>query len=346
MIIPFTETSESPQSQVVPDWVKNTAGWWAEDKISETEFVNTIKFLVTHGIIVVNYNLSCVNDLSEIFDDSSMTIKHTCALHESSVHSELIPAIDQINYNSLGFRGTEFSETKPSDTYRIFMLGGSTMIGSGASSDETTKPGILQKIFELDRPITQKIQVINAASSGANSGTELNIITQKIIHYQPDLVVVFDGLNDLKGDFPVEKMKNNWESMCKLGNENNFDVIISLQPILGFGNKELTQQELVNSFQGQDHNGFQLITAKSTYDYMWREILSLQDYCTVIDLRGIYDDINGPLYWDQGHVSDTANLITAEKFHEVITELIFKEKPNKNKFHNVIYKYNSPTITS
>ena len=46
MIIPFTETSESPQSQEVPDWVKNTASWWAEDKISETEFVNAIKFLV------------------------------------------------------------------------------------------------------------------------------------------------------------------------------------------------------------------------------------------------------------------------------------------------------------
>ena len=123
-------------------------------------------------------------------------------------------------------------------------------------------------------------------------------------------------------------------------------LLFVLQPIPGFGNKELTQQELVNSFQGQDHNGFQLITAKSTYDYMWREMLSLQDYCNVIDLRGIYDDINGPLYWDQGHVSDTANLITAEKFHEVITELIFKEKPNKNKFHNVISQYNSPAITS
>ena len=25
--------------EYVPDWVKNTAGWWADDKISETEFV-------------------------------------------------------------------------------------------------------------------------------------------------------------------------------------------------------------------------------------------------------------------------------------------------------------------
>ena len=28
----------------VPDWVKNTAGWWAADAISETEFLNAIEF--------------------------------------------------------------------------------------------------------------------------------------------------------------------------------------------------------------------------------------------------------------------------------------------------------------
>ena len=66
MIIPFTETSESPQSQEVPDWVKNTASWWAEDKISEAEFVNAIQYLIKHGIIIVGDNSSCVSDLSEI----------------------------------------------------------------------------------------------------------------------------------------------------------------------------------------------------------------------------------------------------------------------------------------
>ena len=35
----------------VPQWVKNTAGWWAEDKISEDEFVNGIEFLVKERII-------------------------------------------------------------------------------------------------------------------------------------------------------------------------------------------------------------------------------------------------------------------------------------------------------
>ena len=37
----------------VPEWVKNTAGWWAADAISETEFLNAIVYLIKVGIIHV-----------------------------------------------------------------------------------------------------------------------------------------------------------------------------------------------------------------------------------------------------------------------------------------------------
>ena len=40
-------------AESIPDWVKNTAGWWANDAISETEFVNAIEFLANEGIIQV-----------------------------------------------------------------------------------------------------------------------------------------------------------------------------------------------------------------------------------------------------------------------------------------------------
>ncbi len=345
MVIPSTETSESSQSQVVPAWIKNNAGWWAEDKISEAEFVNAIQYLIKHGIIIVNDGSSCANDLSEIFGDSIAMLQDTCDLHESSEYSELIPAIDKINYNSFGFRGAEFSEIKPSNTYRIFMVGGSTMFGSGATSDETIIPAILQKIFSSDNSV-QNIEVINAGIPGGNHLTEFDLIRQKLVTFSPDLVIIYDGWNDLKGDFPVNGMRHHWWKSCETGKENDFDVIITLQPIAGFGNKILTHQEAVNSFTAEDHNGYQLITAKPTYDYMGRELLSLQDNCHVIDLRGIFDDINGPIYWDQGHVYDTANLILAEKFHEVVNEIIFNKKSNEGKFHSVISKYNSPIITS
>ena len=39
------DTTTSEKSETVPDWVKNTAGWWAEDTISEKEFVNAVGFL-------------------------------------------------------------------------------------------------------------------------------------------------------------------------------------------------------------------------------------------------------------------------------------------------------------
>ncbi len=46
-------------AQNVPDWVKNTAGWWADDSISENEFITAIEFLINEGIIQVQaYNNS------------------------------------------------------------------------------------------------------------------------------------------------------------------------------------------------------------------------------------------------------------------------------------------------
>ena len=40
-------------AESVPSWVKNTAGWWATDAISETEFVNAIAYLIKVGIISI-----------------------------------------------------------------------------------------------------------------------------------------------------------------------------------------------------------------------------------------------------------------------------------------------------
>ena len=42
----------------VPNWVKNTAGWWATDVISETEFVNAIAYLIKVGIINIESSKS------------------------------------------------------------------------------------------------------------------------------------------------------------------------------------------------------------------------------------------------------------------------------------------------
>ena len=40
-------------AQSVPDWIKNTALWYGEGEITETEFLNAIKFLIENDIIVI-----------------------------------------------------------------------------------------------------------------------------------------------------------------------------------------------------------------------------------------------------------------------------------------------------
>ena len=43
--------SESQWS--IPSWVKNSAGWWYEEKISDDDFINIIENLVKRKIIVL-----------------------------------------------------------------------------------------------------------------------------------------------------------------------------------------------------------------------------------------------------------------------------------------------------
>jgi len=40
-------------SNMVPEWIKNNAEWWAQDSISDDDFVKGIQYLVEEGIIIV-----------------------------------------------------------------------------------------------------------------------------------------------------------------------------------------------------------------------------------------------------------------------------------------------------
>ena len=44
------EQSESPS---IPAWIKNSAGWWAQDIVGDDEFINSIQFLIKEKIITV-----------------------------------------------------------------------------------------------------------------------------------------------------------------------------------------------------------------------------------------------------------------------------------------------------
>jgi len=370
-IVQVNASKSSENFQGVPDWIKNTAGWWANDAISEKEFVNAIEFLVNVGIINIEFNDKCINDFLKYFNDKQK-ITEVCNEHTSNIQKEIIPYEIEPKFNSHGLSGEEFSEKKLNDVYRIIMVGGSTMAGAETTTD-TTIPSIMQKMFEAEK-LDRKVEVINAGIGGGNSSSEGVMIDNKLLNYQPDLIIIMDGWNDLSADKPVVSSLEDWEITCNNARNTNTDLIIALQPIAGFGNKSLTEQEKINSLTGEDHQRFQLLQAESTYDYMMRELNDLtkdpslstylrQDVdgndvgcfkytggknpdAEMYDLRGIFDDVSGPIYFDQGHMLHSGNFILAEKFFNLSMKKIDSSHITDYKFTEIISKYNSIPVIS
>jgi hypothetical protein len=48
-----TEQSSEPENVKIPHWVKDTTGWWIDEKISDKEFASSLEYLIKKGIILV-----------------------------------------------------------------------------------------------------------------------------------------------------------------------------------------------------------------------------------------------------------------------------------------------------
>lgn len=292
-----------------------------------------------------------------------------------------------ININSEGFRGPEITKNKPLETYRIFILGGSTAFGSTSTSDETTISGYLQQKFNEDKNVDFKVEVVNAGVPAAWSHVETLYIKQKLLDYSPDLFLIYDGWNDiykdkqdwLKGrsqtsnveniektlidsiyfsireDFSfyktpvmlrnisnsffatfgshdVKAYKENlpemakdweerWTDICKLGEKQNFETIIILQPFVGTGNRELSNQDQI---WYDNRNHFDLVNAYQTFA---DKLVELEKDCTnTVDLRNVFDNIDGQIYTDAGHVVDKGNKILADEFYQLSLSSILKNQ--------------------
>jgi len=116
--------------------------------------------------------------------------------------------------NSLGFRGNKFTIKKPKNTYRIFILGGSTTFGSNVENNETY-PFILEKLLNLSvADKNYRFEVINAGVPGYISQHHLIRCQDEFDRYAPDMYLYMLGPNDsavafefLEGSYNPEKAK-------------------------------------------------------------------------------------------------------------------------------------------
>ena len=51
--VPIVSSEVMRGEFTVPDWVKNTAGWWASEQIPDSAFLQGIQYLIKQGIMIV-----------------------------------------------------------------------------------------------------------------------------------------------------------------------------------------------------------------------------------------------------------------------------------------------------
>ncbi len=250
--------------------------------------------------------------------------------------------------NKYGFRGPEITKEKPENTYRIFTIGASTTFGSGVF-DTQTYPFYLQLMYdEVD--LDFDIEVINAGWPGVWSVKEADAIKEKYIDFEPDLFIVYDGggeiMDMLHPNDPratATHWKEIWIDICELGKQYDYETIITLQPFVGSGNKTLTTQEQHHKRIGGN------VLDKNQYPAYVEQLKEINNHCSLTaDLRGLFDNIKEPIFYDELHTGYRGNQIIAEKIYELSLPVVIKRAENlvndEDSSSSVIYGVSSDTL--
>lgn len=323
-----------------------------------------------------HYYPSCSFFDSDVFLEMDDNLKRTICHDNSKLKWSIIPLrlepnqnFETLNVNSDGFRGPELQENSK---YRIFIVGGSTVFGVGATSDNHTIPGYLQQFFDKQFP-DEDIEIINAGIPKAYSSTEAEFIKNSLVNYNPDLIVIYDGWNDLnhsykqfesidssptdelirminRSDYLTPKVliqqyfnyqrtstnimdfdssyisekanlwKNNLEETCKNSEVQNLKTVIILQPLLGTGNKILSEEEM-HYYEHYDSK-----TMIKYYESYAENLNDLINSCNkTIDLRDVFDPYEQTVYYDAGHISDFGNKIVASEIYNHLSIFLKNE---------------------
>ena len=348
---------------------------------------------------------TCMFTKSEIFSDYSISEKNQMCDEYSSLELDYLQpfAITKpnqvgkfVNINSDGFRGNEIRDD---DKYMVIFLGGSTAFGTVTSSDETTIPALIEKKLNEEN---LNIQIINAGIPSATSIDELYLLENYLLKYNPDLVIMYDGWNDIverkKVKFNIQyeeykkntyienyadflnsdientsqnnsgtgilkffihidyktgiglasfirdnlisnsdnlkneikssqnildltlienRLKNNWQKVCNLGEQNLFKTVNIIQPGLGTSSRDISNEEKIwmsETTQIDELNYLKKIDVRK---------LENNNCKNIIDLRNTFDNVdNKTIFFDSIHTSDYGNGIVSEKIINIIIPII------------------------
>jgi len=115
LIVSVSVTSISAQSQYdIPAWVKGIAGFWAEDKISDSEFGEGLSFLIDSNIIKVPLIQELQNEISQLESTVTQLETENKELRSKDYSNTSIPKIVSTSSNTYTNSIFGFSLVHPS----------------------------------------------------------------------------------------------------------------------------------------------------------------------------------------------------------------------------------------
>jgi len=122
--------------------------------------------------------------------------------------------------------------TEKSQLITYVAIGDSLTSGVGASSVSSTLPALLAEKISADTKI-----VVSVKNLGVPGATSFEILTGSVIdasQYNPDIITVFIGTNDMHNFVPLEKFRNNLTTAVKaLHNSTRAKIYLINLPYLG-----------------------------------------------------------------------------------------------------------------
>ena len=101
-------------------------------------------------------------------------------------------------HNSVGFRDREHSIERSPKTFRIFGIGDSYLWGQGVRREDRSMD-LLENLLQAATCDSMSIEVINAGQRSMNTLQERDLLIERGLAYEPNLVMVHYVLNDIEG---------------------------------------------------------------------------------------------------------------------------------------------------
>jgi len=112
-VLGFSITASATNTSV-PDWVKNNAKWWSEGSITETDYIKSLEFLITQGIIQIPIPITEVTAAQTALSDDERAQSFVVHFSDGMIGKPVtIHTFEKFQATSSQARNAQFLSTFP-----------------------------------------------------------------------------------------------------------------------------------------------------------------------------------------------------------------------------------------